>query len=137
MDPSTSDEWLQVGRDRLTDARAIASADEDSVGAAYVSGYGVECALKALLCARGSRIPREHDLVNLTRLSGILLRSLKHDAWFVRQWVVDWRYLQESKQLPQSRSSKECVSAAGRLHGYLSRQLNRQKQRAARRRHPS
>lgn len=136
MDPSTSEEWLQVGCDRLADARAIADENEGSVGAAYLSGYGVECALKAVVCAGGDRVPREHNLVNLIRLSGLRLNGLKHDSWFVRQWAVDWRYLRESAQLPQSRSSSECVDAAGRLHGYLSKRLNRKKQRtASRRRH--
>lgn len=42
---------MQVATSRLEEARTIHATDTDSVGSAYLAGYGIECALKAYAAA--------------------------------------------------------------------------------------
>lgn len=130
MDPQTQDEWMQVATSRLEEARIIHETDIDAVGSAYLTGYGVECALKAYAAAQGERA-RGHDLLNLVKLAGLRLSIFKNDDWFLTDWSVDWRYLQRAGQLP--REPRECIQAAGNLQGYISKQLKRRASRRQRR----
>ncbi|WP_168380944.1 HEPN domain-containing protein [Modicisalibacter radicis] len=130
MDPQTSDQWMTVAEARLKEARSIQEQMNASVGPAYLSGYGVECALKAYAAGNGGKA-RGHDLVNLVRLAGLNLSHFKNDAWFLSDWAVDWRYLQRAEQLPHKPC--ECVKAAGNLHGYIAKQLMRKAKKRQRR----
>ncbi len=113
---------MRVATKRLQEARTIHVADNDSVGSAYMAGYGVECAIKAYLAKQGKRVP-SHDLVVLIRSAGLPLSIFKEGCWFLSAWTVDWRYLQQATQI--SYTPEECISAAGFLQGFISKQLAR------------
>ena len=129
--PTTAQGWLAVARERGSDAGALRSRTE-SVGAPYLAGYAVECALKALLQKRGQAFPRQgrqgHNLRNLWRKTGFRLRDLHdpegHRAYFVEEWSTDLRY---EVVLPASpdRPTGDLVQAARSLVGWITGQMKR------------
>jgi hypothetical protein len=90
---------------RLRDGEALLRSGEPQrrIGAIYVAGYGLECALKARLCQdrRAAKLPREfahHDLRRLAECSTIW-PVLKVDKQWHRaftslcsEWAVAMRY---------------------------------------------
>lgn len=134
MDPQTPDEWLQVAKSRLEEARAIHENDAQAVGSAYLAGYGVEGALKSYAMKHNGSL-WGHDLVNLVTQSGMRLGEFKNGEWLLSQWAVDWRYLRENSQLPREPGS--CVEAAGQLQGYILKRLSRQEKRRHKRGKPA
>lgn len=129
-DPVSKDGWMSVARARLQEARAIYEGGDNHVGCAYLSGYGVECALKAYICSQGKK-PWGHDLVTLSHQAGIQRNAFKASAWFLSSWAVDWRYLEHDGELPDTISN--CLNAAGQLHGYISKVIMRKERRKLRR----
>lgn len=131
MDPQTGNEWMDVARARLEEARSLQAQVPASVGSAYLSGYGVECALKACAVYHGGHASRQHDLVNLLKQAGIKPSSIKAGAWLLSAWAVDWRYFQHDAQLPESPSA--CLKAAGDLQGFITKTLQRKARKSQRR----
>ena len=130
MDPTTKDDWLAVSGSRLDEARHIHNANPVSVGSAYLSGYSVECALKAALTLKKIKIPKGssgHDLKNLVRKLNIPIRNANESAWFIDEWSVDWRYFQSENDLP--REVQECIIAAGKIQRYLEKFIARLERR--------
>lgn len=58
------DDYPDAARKHLHDAWALLSSNRPD-GAAYLSGYSVECALKTLIVLEGATPPRTHKLANL------------------------------------------------------------------------
>ncbi|MDZ7753845.1 MAG: hypothetical protein U5S82_19920 [Gammaproteobacteria bacterium] len=137
MDPKSVDEWMAVAKERLEDARAVNQGVPNSVGAAYLAGYGVECGLKAYLDFQETAIPKGrdgHDLLNLMRMAGLQLSRAapaQDQSWLIENWSVDWRYRRMAD--PPITSSKKCVEAAGKLQAYVSKLIARQRSSRTRR----
>jgi len=90
---------------RFRDGETLLSSNEPErrIGAIYVAGYGVECALKARLCAerRADRLPRQfahHDLRRLVECTSLWPRLKADRQWFglfvslCSEWAVSMRY---------------------------------------------
>lgn len=85
---------------------------ERRIGAIYVAGYGIECALKARLCMerRVEKLPPEfkhHDLQSLARCTSAW-RQLEDDRnWLARftslceEWNVSMRYAKYPYEAPR------------------------------------
>lgn len=58
------DDYPDAARRHLLDASALLSSNR-AHGAAYLSGYAVECALKTLIVLEGAAPPRTHKLDDL------------------------------------------------------------------------
>lgn len=58
------DDYPGAAQKHLLDAKALLSSDRPD-GAAYLSGYVVECALKSLLVLEGATVPKHHQLDQL------------------------------------------------------------------------
>ena len=96
-------EFQALTVERLTDAGALLKAGRYAC-AYYISGYAIECALKACIARRTNQDdfpPREaaryyvHDrpkLLDSAGLSSAFEQELKQDATFRRNWaaVKDW-----------------------------------------------
>ena len=134
-DPSTSEGWLDVARERGADARAMLPEREKSVGPAYMAGYAVEGALKAYLQAQG--IPRPtsgpagHDLAALFKAAGLRLQDLNdsegHAAFFLSDWSTALRYQAHKPDDMRGFGSLALVEAAGRLVGLLTARIKRRR----------
>jgi HEPN domain-containing protein len=108
-------EFQSLAFDRLADADALLSAGRHA-GAYYVSGYAVECALKACIARRTKQDefpPKEaptyyvHDLAKLRSIAGLdaaFEDATKQDPALRTNWalVKDWsektRYESRGKQ---------------------------------------
>ena len=90
---------------RLRDGEALLRSGEPQrrIGAIYVAGYGLECALKARLCQdrRAVKLPREfahHDLRRLVESSTVWPNLKNNKQWLdtfralCSEWVVAMRY---------------------------------------------
>ena len=78
----TRKDFQTLAEDRLADAQALLKTQSNWSGAYYISGYAVECALKACICKtiqaeqwpdgpEWSKKLFTHDLVTLLTLAGI------------------------------------------------------------------
>ena len=68
---SNGDDYPEAAGKHLTDASVLV-ADDRHDGAAYLAGYVVECALKALIQMETGLTLRSHDLQGLNSTSGII-----------------------------------------------------------------
>jgi HEPN domain-containing protein len=118
---------------RLQEARVLLESG-NSEGAYYLSGYAVECGLKACIAKQTKRhdFPDRktvadsytHDLARLVRVAGLepaLDQELRTDPIFRRYWTVvkDWseesRYQRRTAQ--EARDLYQAIS--DRRHGVL------------------
>jgi hypothetical protein len=53
MAPNTSQEWIDVAKERAADVEAL---KQRQVGAVYMAGYAIECSLKAYLVSIRKRL---------------------------------------------------------------------------------
>lgn len=133
--PSTSDEWMTVARERAIDAEAMLPSRADSIGPAYMVGYAVECAIKGFLQYKG--IPRPpsgqegHNLRGMWRQARFRLGDLKDPvgtkSFFIEQWSTDFRY--QTACPPNTPNSDDLVRAAKGIVGWIHAQIKRQKRR--------
>lgn len=129
MDPVSVEDWLDIASDRKRDAEHINNADDDSIGAAYMGGFAVECTLKAALKMKGKSIPRGrygHDLRNMVSLLNIPFQRVGGEAWFLDEWTVDWRYVKSSDL---AKPISEYVLASMKIKKYLDKYVDREKRR--------
>ena len=119
----TANQWQQLANQRLEDAEVLlASRKRRYNGAVYLSGYAIECILKATICRLKNLtlLPEEyktHDLNDLLGASGLLLpEALVLKFSRIRRWSVDLRYqtrawsTQEAHQfLEQVKEVKEWI----------------------------
>lgn len=88
-------EWIGFSKNYLG-AAVVVEADNCCVSPAslYLAGHGLECALKACMCADGEVPARSHDLVHLMELAeekGYRLRE--HMLW--RLVRLNWQILSD------------------------------------------
>ncbi len=132
--PSTSEEWMTVARERGADAEAMLPSRADSIGPAYMVGYAIECAIKGYLQQQGiSRPPsgREgHHLRGIWKQAGFCLRDLNDPvgtkSFFIEHWSTDFRYQTACPNMP---NSDELVKAAKDIVRWVQAQIKRQKRR--------
>ena len=105
---------------RFRDGEALLKTGEQQrrIGAIYVAGYGIECALKARLCddRRVRRLPAEFRHHNLRKLAErtALWPAIEGDprrrsllTFLVSEWEVSMRYAMRPYEEPQVRSFLE------------------------------
>jgi hypothetical protein len=98
-----------LSRERLRDARALLIKAQH-VGAYYLSGYAVECALKACIARKTRRFDfpdrktvadsHTHDLVKLVGVAELnreLEATLSTDEAFERNWFIIKRWKVEDR----------------------------------------
>lgn len=128
-DPTTTEGWLDVARERGEDASAMLGKRKGSVGPVYMAGYAVESALKAYLQAKGISRPNSgplgHDIRGLWKASGLQLRDIKDpkgDATFFFQgWNTALRY--QVTPPANSPGAEAVVGGATRIVGLLTRHI--------------
>jgi len=134
-DPSTTEEWMTVARERGADAEAMLPTRTASIGPVYMAGYAIECAIKGYLQYRG--IPRatrgrhRHNLKALWKQAGFCFADLKdphgNTSFLIQQWSTGFRYqLSIPENVPDSAG---LVEAAKRLAGWIQAQVRRQRRR--------
>ena len=126
-------DFRQIAVIRLKEARALLLSGHDS-GAYYLSGYVVECGLKACIAklTRRHDFPDKktatdsftHDLARLVKIAGLetvlqaetaIDASFRNSWWTVRDWTEESRY-----RTFQRREARDMYFAvAGRNHGIL------------------
>ena len=134
MNPTTAQGWAAVARERQSDARALSKQRAESVGAAYLAGYAIECALKAYLQRAGIPFPKAgregHNLRGLWHASDFQLRDLADHAgtkgYFINCWSTDLRY---ETSIPSIAAAEHLVAGAGQLTGWILSQAKRQRRR--------
>jgi HEPN domain-containing protein len=134
MEPQTSEGWIEVANERMTDAAEMFSARSLSIGPVYMAGYAVECSLKAYLQHMG--IPRPphgpggHDLRGLWRSSGLSLSELGdrkgEKAFYLKDWSTDLRY---EVRPDLSCPAEELIQGAKELTGWLQTRMRRHNRR--------
>ncbi len=132
-DPTTTEEWMTVARERGADAEAMLPTREASVGPVYMAGYAVECAVKGYLQHRGIPRPRGgqggHNLKGLWKQAGFRLADLRDadgsKSFFIEQWSTAYRY---QANIPQNiPKSGDLIIAARRLARWLQAQTKRER----------
>lgn len=134
-DPSTTEEWMAVARERGADAKAMLPSRAASIGPVYMAGYAIECTIKGYLQSKG--IPRPtsgqdgHNLKGLWKQTGFRFADLKdpdgNRSFFIQQWSTDFRY---QANIPENvPNSADLVKAAKSLVGWIHAQTKRQRRR--------
>ncbi|MCP4654463.1 MAG: HEPN domain-containing protein [bacterium] len=132
MTPQQAEDWIAIARERGADAAAMLPARQGSSGPVYMSGYAIECSLKAYLQRHGIAFPRSgregHDLKSLWRVAGFKLRDLGDrtgaKSFYVEGWSVDLRYAAE---VPSDLPGADLVEAAGEVAGWIQSQIRRRR----------
>jgi hypothetical protein len=98
-------------------------------GALYLSGYVIECRLKALLGKMGKSFPRSgragHDLIALWERAGLRYDDLSgFRKQFIDYWSTDLRY---SGDIPASDRPEDLLAGAHSLAGYVQRRIRNTK----------
>jgi len=134
-DPSTTEEWMTVARERGADAEAMLPTRTASIGPVYMAGYAIECAIKGYLQHKGMPRPTSgqdgHNLKGLWKKAGFHFTDLKDPdgskAFFIQQWSTDFRYQANITQ--DVSSSADLVNAAKKVAGWIQAQIKRQRRR--------
>ena len=131
--PNTIDDWLEAASARSTDAHNL--YDKRSfVAALYLSGYVVECRLKALIIINGNKPPtwgpKGHELRGLVEKAGFRLSDIGPDRrQFLEHWSTDLRY---QASLPSGMDHASFFEAAKGLSGWLAKRIKRPQRRRRR-----
>jgi len=129
MPPNTSQEWIEVARERAADAEMLKQR-LNSVGAVYMAGYAIECSLKAYLQREGKPFPTSgsegHNLKGLWKASGFRFCDLPDTAgektFYIEYWNTALRY-ESVYHFPVP--LEELVKGAQELTGWIQRQIRR------------
>ena len=130
MPPTTFKDWMEVATERSGDAEELVNVRPNSVTAPYISGYCIECTLKAYLHKNGIPYPRAgqegHNLQQLWRRAGFRKFDIKDSTgaktYFIDSWNTSLRY--ETK-INSELSATELVRGAKQLTRWLFNQLRR------------
>jgi HEPN domain-containing protein len=125
-------DFKQLAELRAEEARVLLARGKQQ-GAYYLSGYAVECALKACIAKRTKRFefpPKKtfvekaysHNLNELARLAGLedeLNRNIKNNQSFAANWstVKDWT--EQSRYTPSGLNGKDMYHAVVDTDGVL------------------
>jgi hypothetical protein len=127
------DDFAAAARARRDDVRVLRTSTRD-LAAVYMSGYVVECQLKALLQTRGRPFPRSgragHDLRALWSAAGFKLRDAGgNGGTFISQWTTSLRYRGE---LPASQDGDQLLNGAEAACALIARRQRAERTRRAR-----
>lgn len=126
-------EWRAIARARLREAEVLLAAREWS-GAYYLTGYAIECGLKACLVRQfqGSTMPDKkvvidaytHDLVKLVGFAGLKIQledDMKADASLAVNWATakDWNETARYRTTGQSEAEDIYAAVTDRRHGVM------------------
>ena len=137
MQPNTINDWMNLSRERQSDASALLRSRRKSIAPVYIVGYAIETALKAYLKSRNFQFPRSgregHNLTGLWRRAGFRSSDLKdstgHKSFFINEWGTHLRY---ETSLDQKQDSESLIKAAGQLVGWITIQIRREKRKRGR-----
>jgi len=132
LDPITGADFQRLAGIRLGEATTLRGSGQYE-GAYYLTGYAVECALKACICARqqpGHFPPKEkvardlysHNLSTLLDLAGLkTAMDTAADATLKAYWNVAKDWSEQSRyNLPERQNAEQLYAAvADPRHGVL------------------
>jgi len=129
MPPNTSQEWIEVAKERAADAELLKQR-LNSVGAVYMAGYAIECSLKAYLQREGKPFPTAgsegHNPKGLWKASGFRFCDLPDTAgektFYIEHWNTELRY-ESAYDFPVPLES--LVKGAKELTGWIHKQIRR------------
>ncbi len=116
-------EFQILAAERLDDASALLRAGRYA-GAYYISGYAIECALKACIARKTKQDefpPKEaaryytHDILKLRDAAGLEVayeQEVKQDATFERNWAVVKEWNEETRYQGRGQQQAEEILAA-------------------------
>jgi HEPN domain-containing protein len=126
-------DFKQLAELRAQEARVLLARGKQQ-GAYYLSGYAVECALKACIAKKTKRFEfpakrayveraYSHNLDDLAKLAGLeaeLDRSIKNNTAFAANWstVKDWT--EQSRYKPSGLNGKDMYHAVADMDGVLA-----------------
>ena len=106
------------------------SAQHRKVGAVYMAGYAVECALKAYLQYKGIARPsglQGHNLSGLLKAAQLSFGDVPQGSFFFQYWTVDLRY--EHALPPDWGDVGERIIEARMVVGRISTWIKREEKR--------
>lgn len=128
----TRAELQRLARDRLRDAKALLAARRWS-GAYYLSGYAVECALKACIIVhlmKSDKFPDRkyselcwthnlNQLVGLADLHAALAARVSVDPIFAKHWsfVRDWSEVSRYERKTKAKALALYTAIVDKKHG--------------------
>lgn len=128
-------EFQKLAAERLEDAVALLNAGRFAC-AYYISGYAIECALKAVIAKKTRQDdfpPKDaskyyvHDLAKLLYIAGlgpVFEEEVKGDPIFETNWAVVKDWSEESRYLSrQQQQAQEILIAVNDLHHGVLRWL--------------
>lgn len=120
MAPNTFEDWIEVSKERQSDAIALLKSRKDSTGPVYMVGYAIETYLKALIAKNKKAVPKIHEIRELWIKAGFKLSDIKdksgEKAFFFEDWTTDLRY---ETSLSQAHNSNSLVKAAGNILSWM------------------
>lgn len=130
--PTFRSDFRALAETRLEEARLLLRSRRQ-LGAYYLAGYAVECALKACIAKQRKRFefpPRRkvieqiysHDLETLVNVAGLgdqLQRDIKMNPLFAENWIIvrDWN--PESRYRTSGLNGKDLFDAVAGPNGVL------------------
>ena len=122
MAPNTFDEWLEVSKERQSDAAALLKSRRDSIGSVYMVGYAIETNLKAIIAKNKEKVPKIHGIRDLWLKAGFKLSDINDKSgekiFFFEEWTTDLRY---EVTLDQTHNPISLLKAAGNLLSWIQR----------------
>jgi len=120
MAPNTFEDWIEVSKERQSDAIALLKSREDSTGPVYMVGYAIETYLKAVIAKNKKVVPKIHEIRELWIKAGFKLSDIKDKSgektFFFEDWTTDLRY---ETSLSQAHNSNSLVKAAGNILSWM------------------
>jgi HEPN domain-containing protein len=116
MAPNTFEDWIDVSKERQSDAIALLNSRKESTGPVYMVGYAIETYLKAVIAKNKKVVPKIHEIRELWIKAGFKLNDIKDKSgkktFFFENWTTDLRY---ETSLSQAHDSNSLVKAAGNI----------------------
>lgn len=130
--PNHPQEWVNIARERLSDAQRLHSERENSVGSVYLAGYAVECIIKAYLRREGIRFPsrgREgHNIRDLWGATGFHIKEINdrigNKTFYIQYWSTALRYETSTNA---GINNEDLITGAGYLLSFFSKVTKRSK----------
>jgi len=120
MAPNTFEDWIEVSKERQSDAIALLKSRKDSTGPVYMVGYAIETYLKAVIAKNKKVVPKIHEIRQLWIKAGFKLSDIKDKSgektFFFEDWTTDLRY---ETLLSQAHNSNSLVKAAGNILSWI------------------
>jgi len=122
MAPNSYNDWIEVSRERQSDATALLESRKDSIGSVYMVGYAIETYLKAIIAKNKKKVPKIHEIRELWVKAGFKLSDINDKSgeknFFFEEWTTDLRY---EVTLSQAHNPISLLKAAGNLLSWIQR----------------